>query len=443
MMTYEETLAWMHSMPRANTEPTLSRMQRLLAMLGDPQKTMARRFLHVTGTNGKGSVCAFLSCALRRAGYRVGRFISPFIMDFCERMEINGEMISRAEVALIGDRLRSVVERFTQETGEAPLEFELVTLMGLVWFAQMRCDLVVLEVGIGGTFDATNVIEPLISVIMRIDYDHTELLGNTRAEIAKRKSGIIKAGAPCVLYGDCDEDVRQVIAERCAVQGSTLILTEPEKMEIKEAALGKLCFAYRGKEYMLRLCGVYQARNALAAIDVLHHLGSLGVPVSEDSIRDGLAETSFPARFEILGTAPTVILDGAHNASGIEALAENISFYFQDQPILCLCGMLRDKNPEQTLSALFAGTEIRHAVCITPPSPRAMEGEALAALFEKKGISAEYRPSAAEALDTLLVMAEQTHLPMICFGSLYIAGDIRRWCGRYTENDTVSEVGHT
>lgn len=439
-MTYHETLSFLHSMPRTHTAPTLARMERLLAMLGNPEKKLAGRFLHVTGTNGKGSVCAFLTSALRRQGYHVGRFISPFIMEFRERMEIDGEVISEAETAEIGEQIKSCVERYIQETGETPLEFELVTLMGLLWFSAHACDLVVMEVGIGGTFDATNVITPLLSVIVRVDYDHTELLGNTLAEIAAQKSGIIKAGAPCVCYADNPAEVREVIAARCRETGSQLVIPKRADIVQGKAEPGRLTFTYAGQAYTLALSGLYQVQNAVTAIEALRLLPSLGYPMTEQAVKDGLSSTTFPARFEVLSRDPMIILDGAHNTSGMQAMADNIAYYFQGQPLLYLCGMLRDKNPEEALSAVLTVNTVQFAACITPPTPRAMAGAQLAEIFTSHGIRAEAFPSIGAALAALkekqkaLCTSSDRNIPILCFGSLYMAGDVRRECGRANEN---------
>ena len=430
-MTYQETLRWLHSMPRTHTAPTLDRIRALLAMVGDPHKTLSGRFLHVTGTNGKGSACAFLSSALRRGGYRVGRFISPFIMEFRERMEIDGVQITEDEVCAIGEELRTVVNRYTSETGMTPLEFELVTVMGFLYFARHACDLVVLEVGIGGLYDPTNVVTPLLSLIMRVDYDHTELLGGTLTEIARQKAGIIKPGAPCVLYAENEPETADVIRARCAQCASPLIIPDLSRLSVGASRPGHLTFAYRGQDYTLSLSGIYQVRNALAAIEALHALPALGFPLDEEAITAGLAETTFPARFEVLNEDPPILLDGAHNRSGMDALAENIDFYYPTQPLYYLCGMLSDKHPEEALAPILR-SECRFCACITPPSPRAMAAEALCEIFRAHGIEAAAYPSIEEALDALHTMRirnSDTQAPVLCFGSLYSAGDVRRACG--------------
>ena len=439
-MTYQETLSWLHSMPRTHTAPTLERVRVLLSMVGNPQETLRGRFLHVTGTNGKGSACAFLSSALRAQGYRVGRFISPFIMEFRERMEINGEQISEEEVCTIGAELQTIVNRYTSKTGQMPLEFELVTVMGLLYFARHACDLVVLEVGIGGMYDPTNVVTPLLSVIMRVDYDHTELLGDTLAAIAHQKAGIIKPGAPCVLYADNEIEVVDVIRSRCHETGSALVIPDTEALTIGEARPGMLSFVYRGQAYTLQLSGLYQVRNALTAIEALCLLPSLGYEMTEDAIVRGLAAAHFPARFEVLSKNPPILLDGAHNVSGMEALAENIDFYYPQKPLLYLCGMLGDKQPEASLAPILRPQTVRFCACVTPPSPRAMRAEDLCAIFSEHGIDAAPYSSMEEALRALCTMRETMcgddpdALPILCFGSLYSAGDIRRVCGLETED---------
>jgi len=439
-VTYQETLSWLHSMPRIHTAPTLERVHALLSMVENPQNSLSGRFLHVTGTNGKGSACAFLSSALRAQGYRVGRFISPFIMEFRERMEIDGEQISEEEVIAIGSELQSVVNRYTQMTGQIPLEFELVTVMGLLFFARHACDFVVLEVGIGGTYDPTNIVTPLLSVIMRVDYDHTELLGDTLAAIAEQKAGIIKSGAPCVLYAENEPEVIDVIRRRCEETDSALVIPDSRALVIGDACPGKLSFTYRDCTYRLHLSGVYQVRNALTAIEALRLLPSLGYAMTEDAIAEGLASTQFPARFEVLSQNPPILLDGAHNRSGMDALAENIDFYYPDRQLLYLCGMLRDKNPEEALEPILRAKTVRFCACITPPSPRAMQAETLCNIFREHGIEAVPYPSIEDALHALTELrasmcgdADIDSFPILCFGSLYSAGDIRRACGIFTE----------
>jgi len=274
-VTYEESLAWLHGMKRTHKKPTLDRMRLLLSLLGNPERTLAGRFLHVTGTNGKGSCCAFLTASLRAGGYYVGRFISPFIMEFRERMEIDGVCISEADTARLCTRLRTAVCRLTALCGETPLEFELVTALGLLWFAERHCDFVVLEVGIGGTFDPTAVVKPLLSVIMCIDRDHTELLGDTTAEIAAQKCCILKPGAPCVLYPGNPSDAVSVIKANCEALHIPLYTPSAENAEIRSAVPGRLSFSYEAETYTLRLSGIYQMRNALTALQALRLMPSL------------------------------------------------------------------------------------------------------------------------------------------------------------------------
>ena len=433
-MTYPESLAWLHSMPRLHREPTLARIRRLLSFLGDPHKALEGRFLHVTGTNGKGSACAFLTSSLRCAGYRVGRFISPFIMEFRERMEIDGERISEEEVCALTERLKAAAERYQTETGELPLEFELVTAMGFLWFAEKACDLVVLEVGIGGMYDPTNVVTPLVSLIMRVDYDHTEILGPALADIARQKAGIIKPGRPCVVYPENAQEVFTVIHEKCTETGSDMIVPDTALVSVGDTSPGYLSFTYRGISYTMHLSGLYQIRNALCAIEALSLLPSLGFPISAEQIRKGLSEAHFPARFEVLSKEPYVILDGAHNASGMAVLRESVDRYFPEQPLLFLCGMLRDKTPGEALSAMLLPDRVRYAACITPPTPRAMDASALAGIFRENGIPADGYQDIQTALEALRAKDPDGKLPVICFGSLYSAGDIRRAFSKFEEN---------
>ncbi len=432
-MTYEEVLSKLHALPRTHRAPTQRRIHALLAAMGDPHKALSGRFLHVTGTNGKGSTCAFLTSALAHAGYRVGRFVSPFIMDFCERMEIGGKQIPRETVSALGTRLFAAVKQMEDEEGELPLEFEIVTAMGLAWFASERCDLVVLEVGIGGKDDPTNVVTPLLSVITHIDLDHMELLGDSVEAIARVKSGIIKEGAPCVASAENPPEVQAVLRARCRETHSTLVIPTAEAAHITSAKPAELCFTYQNTPYILTLSGIYQVQNALCAIEALRLLPSLGYPITVDHIQMGLSSASFPARFEVLARDPYVILDGAHNASGIASLRQGIEAYFPNMPILCLCGMLCDKHPEIALNDILSYESISHVACVAPPSPRAMGENTLAVVFSEHGISAAPYQTVGDALDALLAEQKRTTAPILCFGSLYLAGAVRAYFGRMTE----------
>ncbi len=383
-LTYEETLEYLHSMPRTRRQPTLARIKRLMSYLGNPEKQLAGRFIHVTGTNGKGSVCAYTASVLKQAGFRTGRFTSPFINDFSERIEVDGVPIPHAEVAKMGEILKGAAERLYKDTWEWPIEFELVTCMGLMWFAWQKCDYVVLEVGIGGDTDPTNVVEPLISVITQIDYDHTELLGDTLEEIAEKKAGIIKPGAPCVICPPPGASVYKVIQDRCDAVGAPLYVTRDDEIRMHEMRPGFLSFKYDGRIYRTVMSGLYQPHNAICAIEVLHVMANMGIRITERAICRGMLNTRFPARFEVLSEDPLIILDGAHNANGLGALGRNLRHYFPDRPILVLCGMLADKNPEAALGALYDVTEIPERYI--PPKP-ILAGDA--ALADSSDVVAE------------------------------------------------------
>ena len=281
---------------------------------------------------------------------------------------------------------------------------------------------------------------PILSIMMLINsipsYGWGAKGHDIVAAIAEQKAGIIKPGAPCVLYADNESDVVEVIRQRCAETGSALVIPDTDALKLGEARPGCLHFSYRNCAYTLRLSGIYQVRNALTAIEALHLLPSLGYTMTEDAIERGLAAAQFPARFEVLSQNPPILLDGAHNRSGMDALAENIDFYYPDQPILYLCGMLRDKNPEDALAPILRADTTRFCACITPPSPRSMKAEDLCEIFRTRGIASAPYASIDAALDALKELrgdAESDLLPILCFGSLYSAGDIRRACGIYNE----------
>lgn len=417
-MTYQEALSHIHSFGRFSAKPTLDRMETLMGLLGDPQERL--RIVHVAGTNGKGSTCAMIASMLEAAGYRTGLYTSPFVLDFRERIQIDREMISRSELTESVERVSSLAARVDDLN-----EFEFVTAVAYDYFARKNCDVVVAEVGLGGAFDATNVVRrPLISVITQIGLDHTAVLGGTVAEIARTKAGIIKAGVPVVTCAAQDVDALAVIYEEACARGAPVIQPSPHpewmKLGLEGTELG-----YRRCGLHIPLAGRHQVDNAMTAFTVAVELGrtpEFGKLLLGDAIPRGIASARIPARFEIVGRDPLVILDGAHNPQAARALADALSLA-GDRPVTGVMGVLADKDGGGALSAL--APRFRRLICVTPKSPRALDAHLLAERADALGLRASAAHSAGEAVELArAVAASEGGVVAVC-GSLYLASEVR------------------
>jgi len=415
-MTYAEALEYIHGISWTFCKPGLERIRELCAGLGDPQKDL--KFIHVAGTNGKGSFCAMTSRVLTASGYRVGLYTSPYVLRFNERMQIGGVPIGDGELAELTEAVMPIAE----EMADKPTEFELITAIAFLYFKKNKVDLVVLEAGMGGRLDSTNVIDStLLSVITGIALDHTAFLGDTVEKIAAEKAGIIKQGCP-VLYGGEDRSVKDVIAAAAYERDATLYTVSPELLKVREATLDGCVLDYgEHRDMKLSLLGLYQPRNAinvLAAIDILR-TGGLSIP--EEAVKDGLANVKWPARFEIIDRDPMLIFDGAHNPEGISAAVGSIRHYFTGR-VIAVSGVLRDKD-YGFISAELASV-CRIVFTITPGSPRALGAREYAEAIKAQGADAVACASISEALDRARAQARREGLPVVCLGSLYTYKDV-------------------
>lgn len=417
-MTYQEALSYIHSFQRFSSRPTLERIGALMELLDNPQERL--RIVHVAGTNGKGSTCAMIAGILTAAGYRTGLYISPFVLDFRERVQIDREMISREELTESVERIRPLAAQVDDLN-----EFELVTAIAYDYFARQGCDAVVAEVGLGGAFDATNVVRrPLVSVITQIGLDHTAVLGETVAEIARAKAGIIKEGVPVVTCAGQDTDALAVIYEEACAKGAPVIQPSPHPEWVKLGLEGTE-LGYRGCGLHIPLAGRHQVDNAMTAFTVAGELGRL--PGFErvlrgDAIVRGIASARIPARFEIVRRDPLVILDGAHNPQAAAALADTLSLA-GDRPVTGVMGVLADKNGNGVLAAL--APRFRRLICATPKSPRALDGHVLAERADALGLRASAAHSAGEAVELAQAVAASEGGVVVVCGSLYLAAEVR------------------
>ncbi|MDO4982807.1 MAG: folylpolyglutamate synthase/dihydrofolate synthase family protein [Eubacteriales bacterium] len=410
-MNVQETIDYINSFTWSKTRLGLERTRTLLEKLGDPQKKL--KFIHVAGTNGKGSTCAMLASVLKCAGYRTGLFTSPHIVRFNERIQVNGVEITDEELAEAAD---SVIKA-ADSMDDHPSQFELVTAIGMVYFLHRQCDIVVVEVGMGGDMDSTNVIDaPECSVICNIGLDHTEYLGDTLEKIAATKAGIIKPDCPVVCYRGTAE-VEAVFERIASEKRSPLYMADFEAIRPISGSLSGQVFSWHELDCLsLPLIGAHQLKNAAVVLETLKVLNDNGWNISEQSIRSGLASTKWPVRFEVLRQSPPVIVDGAHNPQCAEALASALEKYLPGKQSVFLMGVLADKDYAKILGILRPYA--KRFVCITPDSPRALGANELAEYLRGLGEDAESCGSIGEGV----IRALSDGCPVVACGSLYMAG---------------------
>ena len=416
-MNYEECLEYIHSVNWCFCKPGLSRIGELCEKLGHPEREL--RFVHVAGTNGKGSFSSMLASILQAQGYKTGLYTSPYIKVFNERMRINGENISNGELIELTETVRPIAESMEDK----PTEFELITALAFEYFRRNKCDVVVLEAGMGGRLDSTNIIESsLLSVITGIALDHTAFLGNTVEEIAAEKVGIIKSGCP-VLFGGDDEAAYGVIAKAAEKKGSKLYRVDYRDIRELSMSLDGSRFSFgEHTDVSISLLGSYQPRNAAAVLCAVDILRDEGLDISEDAVHRGFELTRWPARFEVLSRDPLIIFDGAHNPQGIAAAVESIKLYFKDQKVHVLTGVLRDKD--YGIIARDLATIASTAVTLTPDNPRALSAEEYAEVLGGLGVTATPCGSIEEALTLAREQARAAGAPLVCLGSLYTYSSI-------------------
>ena len=412
-MTCEQAIQYIHSNSWKGQRPGLERIRALLAALGDPQKAV--RCIHVAGTNGKGSVCAMLDSILRAAGYRVGLFTSPYIRRFQERMRADGEMIGDEELAEITEFVRPHAEAME----DRPNEFELITAIGFEFFRRRKVEYVVLEVGLGGRLDPTNIIEdPLLSIITDIDFDHTAQLGNTIQAIAAEKAGIIKEGRPC-LFGGRDSSACRTIRSIAALRHSPFYTVDRSDYRVTHISLDGTVFDFQNYIGLrLPLLGSYQPFNAAIVLTALRIIEKDGVTGTEEDLRRGLESVRWPARFELIRRDPITICDGGHNPQGVAAAVKSIQAYFSEQKVHILTGVMLDKDFDEMIETLKPVTA--HAFTVQPDNPRALSAEAYAAHFVNHKIPATAYKSVAEAVKAATEASLRDQKPLICLGSLYL-----------------------
>lgn len=423
-MTTQQAIEALHALPRMGQgAPGLARMQNLCDHLENPEKEL--QCIHIAGTNGKGSLAAMTSSILTAAGYKTGLTISPYVVDFRERFQIDGEMIPPRTLANLTEKVLDAIDAIEGEGGEKPVEFEAVTALAFLWFAREKCDLVVLETGLGGRCDATNVVpHKLVAAITKIGYDHMEVLGDTLDKIAAEKAGIIKEGTVVVNYPDQPVEAMGPILTAAAEAHTSIITPDKDDLTLLRGKRLENRIDYGGYRAALGLPGTHQANHAAMAVEIALALWrEFGYDISDDAILQGLTDARMPARIEVLRRHPLLLLDGCHNPDGAKMLAATLTRADFEENLVGVLGVLADKDYKDMLSDLapcFA-----KIYTVTPNCPRALSAEELQkeARFHT---DAEAADSVADAIRKAVDYADENNLAgVVVCGSLYLAAEAR------------------
>ena len=416
-MNAEQAIVYIHSVCWKGSIPGLGRTQELLEKMGNPEKKL--KFVHIAGTNGKGSTAAMTASILSKAGYRTGLYTSPYIYRFHERIQVDGVEISDEDLTEITEYVKPLADSMAQ----SPTEFELVCCIAFEYFYRKKCDIVVLEVGMGGAWDATNVIEvPEVAVITNIGLDHTEYLGDTVEKIAETKSGIFKPHGHGVVYRSTPS-VEAVYERVCAERDVSLRKADFDGLVLKAHTLeGQVFDCGSRKNLVLPLLGDHQLHNASVVLSIADTLIGEGWKISEQNIYDGIRDVRWPGRFDIVCRKPLFIIDGGHNPQCIEALVKNIRDYLAGKKVIALTGVLADKDYADMYKPVMPLVD--RFVCITPPNPRKLEAEQLAQYLRQAGAQAQASESILGGVKQAMDLAGEDGV-VLCFGSLYSIGGIR------------------
>ena len=420
-MTFNEALDYIHSLLKFGIHPGLSRMDTLLQILGNPHKNI--KCVHVAGTNGKGSTSTAISNVLIEAGYNVGLYTSPYVTDFLERVQYNGKPIDKELFSQCVEIIKPEIEEMSAD-GAQITEFEALTATAFLCFSKLNVDVLVLEVGLGGRLDATNVIPtPLVNVITSLSLDHTGVLGDTIEQIAFEKCGTIKSGGTLVCSYGQTENAMNVIKTICDEKCNSVIVPNKSSVSIKSQDIFGTHFIYNKQEYHISMSGTHQVQNMTTVIEAVNVLKNKGYNITEQNIKDGIKKTILPARVEVISKKPLVILDGGHNEDGAKAFYNAVKECFgSNKKLFVIAGMMNDKAVEESLKPLISKAD--KFVAVTPENPRAMKAEALSEIAKKYCHNVICCDNANSSLD--LIKSEITENDMLfVVGSLYLAGEVR------------------
>ena len=433
-MDYQQSRAYIRDAEQyAGGAMDLTNIKELMKRLGNPQDQL--KYIHVAGTNGKGSVIAYLYTTLMKAGYHVGRYISPSVYSYREKIETEGKPISREKFAEQTKRVAAVIEEMTAEGLAHPTPFEIETAVAFLFFAEEKCDPVILEVGMGGITDATNLITTTeLAVLVPISMDHQSFLGNTISEIAEKKAGIIKPGSSVVTIGQ-ETEALEVIKKTGAEAGADVCVADVSEAEVLEADFTGQRFCYKGEEYTLSLAGSYQTENAVLALEALRILDERGYHTTLEQRKEGLWATRWNGRLTIIHKDPLFIVDGAHNPAAADMLEDSVRKYFKDRRLFFIMGVFKDKDYPYIIRKLCPYAEQILAI-ETPDNPRALPAEELAKAIRPYNANVRAEKNIPRAVEELFEMAGKDDV-ILSFGSLSFIGEITRIVNTRKE---VSEV---
>ena len=425
-MNYQEAMKYITEVGNFGSNYGLERTYRLLQILGNPQDKI--KVIHVAGTNGKGSTTSMITKILSGAGYKVGMYTSPYLEEFTERIQINGQNIPQDRLALEMTKVKKAVEKVIKEGYNHPTEFEIITVLMYLYFANEEVDFAVVEVGLGGRLDSTNVITPILSVITSISFDHTNLLGNTLAQIAAEKAGIIKFGVPTLIYPQ-EKEVESLIEEKCCVLNSQLYKINKNEVEILEIVKGDKPYQKvqlsLNDQYVIELplLGEHQIYNLALAVKVVEIInGKLFTNISKEIIQESLKDVRWNGRLEVLKSKPLVVIDGAHNIQGITQLSINVEKYFNYKDMYLILGILADKDVEHMVKTI--APMAKKVYTVTPNSIRAEAAEDLRSEVIKVNKNCEAFNDYEEAYKAAMNDAGVDDL-VLASGSLYMIGAMR------------------
>lgn len=418
-MNETQVMEYIERMGSLGIVPGLDSIRELCRRLENPQKEL--KFIHVAGTNGKGSVSAYIAAVLQEAGYRVGRYISPVIFGYRERIQVNGQKITKKALCQRVEQIKTICDGMVCEGLPQPTSFEIETALGFLYFLEKNCDIVVLETGMGGLLDATNIVENTVAAVLTsISMDHMKFLGNTLEEIAEQKSGVMKRGC-AVVSADQKSEIAGVILRKAKDMSCSVAFVDPRKICNVQYGLERQRFDYGSRKKLeISLAGRYQVENAALAVEVIDVLGEKGFSVTEEQLRKGLRETRWPGRFTMIKKRPIFIVDGAHNEDAAKRLAESVTFYFTNRKIIYIMGVLRDKEYDKIIA--LTHTYADHIITVTPPgNPRALPAYELAQEVSRVHQKVTAVDSLEEAVEMSLLLADSEDV-IIAFGSLSYLG---------------------
>lgn len=421
-MNYNEALNFIHSRDKFGSRPGMERIEALCNAFDNPQDKL--KYVHVAGTNGKGSTCHMIASVLSESGYKVGLFTSPFVVDFRERIQINGEMISQEDLAEIISEVKPVVEKLSKQ-GIEPTEFEIITITAFLYFLRQNCDIVVLEVGLGGLLDSTNIIKKSeVSVITSISLDHTNILGDTLLKIAEQKCGIFKEGGNVVGYPQPDFAVERFIKDKAKEKNCKYFPHELSKIRLVREEIDGSTIIYAGCTFKIPLTGKHQLYNFATAVAAINVLKQNGWNVTYKSLIDGISKVKVPARTEIISHTPLTIIDGGHNAEGVDVLCNTLVKFCANRKIIAVFGMMKDKDYRYAVKKLAPLCERIYTT--EASNPRTLDAKSLAKEVKQYCKKVRPEPNPEKAYYKALKKAKDDDVVLVC-GSLYLASDVKKF----------------